>query len=126
MKTSLFALVLFAILSGFSSLSGQSLPTPKDAAGDWIVREVFPKSQSRMPVQRMGNPSDQMPGPAVKSFSYDPKTGETKLYYDSKTKIGYDLEHGLMTDVSSGRVYQFYKKGGSPKPLPEDLELRKK
>ncbi len=126
MKTSVLTIALFVGMGGFFPLYAQSLPTPKDADTGWIVREIFPKSQSRMPVQRMSNPSDPMPMPTVKGLSADARTGEPKLYYDSQTKIGYDFEHGLMTDIASGRVYQFYRKGSSPKPLPEDTELRKK
>lgn len=117
MKT-LVLLVLLGIGTG-TCVFGQALPTPENPGRDWVVKEVHPRQQSGMPVQRMNNSSDNMPGLAVKSFSYDSKTGEAKLYYDSETKIGYDFEKGLMTDISSGKVFQFYKKGTAPKPLPE-------
>ncbi len=114
-------LLSLSLAGGFVPAHTQQLPTPNHSTSEWIVKEVYPKLRSQMPVQRMGSPADGMPAAAIRQSPVSPTTGKYGLYYNPKTGISYNLEYGLMTDVFSGRVYRFYKRGTTPIPLPDSF-----
>ena len=126
-KIALMTLVagIVSLLVGNATCFGQNLPTPQEHS-DWIVQELSQRMISRTPVQKMKQPNDRMPQPKVFGYGGNPKTGDVSYYLHPKTGLSYDFDHGLIYDTSGGKIYQFYKKGSQPKPLPENIEAPKR
>lgn len=103
---------------GATSALAQKFPVPGQKHPEWVLEQLPPASSMPVAGVQVVPTSSASTEEAMRGGQHNAETGALLNFYDRRTGIFYDVEHGLLHDRTTGQYYRFYRRGASPKPLP--------